>query len=289
MATRLEAATGQGKREYRALDVRKITPAIGAEVYGVDLTQPLSDQVFAELQEALLENLVIVFRDQAINEVQQIQFARRFGKLYLHPQPKVRLEGFPEIIVIHVDEKSTHIPGENWHSDASYEPAPPWGTMLHLIEAPSVGGDTLFANMYRAYETLSDGMKRFLAGLTAIHDRDFFDGKTAAAYGGGASTNRRAEQPVIRPHPVTGRPVIFVNPQYTTRIVQLKPAESDAVLRFLFEHCQSPEFQVRVRWRPHSIAFWDNRCTWHKAIFDYFPQRRHGLRCVIGDVGGSSE
>lgn len=262
------------------LELRRTTPTCGAEVSGIDLSQPLDDACIAELQSALAEHGVLFFRDQRMTPEQQKAFGRRFGELHLHPAWPRLLEGHPEIMEIYADADSKRIAGEDWHSDVSCDPEPPLGTILYMLEVPSVGGDTLFASMYAAYEALSNPMKRLLEGMTALHDgettyRGRYEGmKEAASY-------PVAEHPVIRSHPVSGRKALFVNRIFTRRILQLEKHESDAVLEMLFRHIEMPELQCRFRWLPGSVAFWDNRCVQHHALWDYYPQRRRGLRVTI--------
>jgi taurine dioxygenase len=281
------------------IGVNKVTPYIGAEISGVDLCQRLDDETFQAIHDALMENLVIFFRDQAMSPEQQVAFGRRFGELHIHPgapvlheeqegQPRLGdltripyaygIEGHPGVLAIHADENSKRISGEEWHSDVSCDAEPPMGSILRLTQLPPNGGDTLFASMYAAYDALSDAMKDFLGGLTASHD--------GASYGVGfensaRKTHPQAEHPVIRTHPVTGRKALFVNRTFTTRIIQLSRSESDALLQFLYRHCEHPMFQCRFRWGKNSIAFWDNRCAMHNAMWDYYPNRRHGYRVTI--------
>jgi len=263
-----------------SIQVRKLTPNVGAEISGVDLARALDERTFKEIHAALVDNGVIFFRDQHLTPDQQKDFGRLFGELHVHPAAPSLLEGHPEILVIHADEKSRHVAGENWHSDVSCDPEPPMGSVLYMHELPPVGGDTLFASMYAAYEALSELMKRFLEPLTARHEGEHvYRGRY-----GVDDTGRvfpRAEHPVIRTHPVSGRKALFVNGGFTTRIVQLARAESDAVLQFLYRHVETPEFQCRFRWQVNSVAFWDNRCVQHHAMWDYYPQRRHGHRVTI--------
>ncbi|MBI1734184.1 MAG: taurine dioxygenase [Candidatus Rokubacteria bacterium] len=268
-----------------SIDVKKVTPHCGAEIDGVDLSRALDDATIREIEKALVEHTVVFFHDQTLTPEQHKALGRRFGELHIHPAYPHLLEGHPEIMVIHADEKSTRVAGENWHSDVSCDPAPPLGTILQMHEVPPVGGDTLFASMYAAYEALSEPMKRLLEGMTAIHDGEHvYRGRYDGAREEG-QVYPRAEHPVIRTHPVTGREALFVNSEFTTRIVPLAPSESDAVLRMLYRHIETPEFQCRFRWRPGSIAFWDNRCAQHHAMWDYYPQRRRGLRVTIkGDA-----
>jgi len=232
------------------------------------------------VHDALIENQVIFFRDQHLTPEQHKAFGRLFGDLAVHPAAPALLAGHPEILVIHADEKSKHVAGESWHSDVSCDPEPPMGSILYMHELPPVGGDTLFASMYAAYEALSDPMKRWLEGMTAIHRGEHvYRGRYGVADAG--KQFPEAEHPVIRTHPVSGRKALFVNRTFTTRIPQLRRHESDAVLRMLYEHIETPEFQCRFRWQVDSIAFWDNRCAQHHAMWDYFPQRRHGHRVTV--------
>jgi taurine dioxygenase len=265
---------------YAAIQVDKLTPLVGAEIRGVDLSRPLDERTFKEIHAALVDNGVIFFRDQHLTPDQQKGFGRLFGELHVHPAAPSLLAGHPEILVIHADESSKHVAGENWHSDVSCDPEPPMGSVLYMHELPPVGGDTLFASMYAAYDALSEPMKRFLEPLTAMHEGEHvYRGRY-----GVDDTGRvfpKAEHPVIRTHPVSGRKALFVNGGFTTRIVQLKRPESDALLQFLVRHAETPEFQCRFRWQVNSVAFWDNRAVQHHAMWDYYPQRRHGHRVTI--------
>ena len=266
------------------LRVTPLSPVIGAEVSGVDLAQALDAAVLTELKDAWAKHLVLFFRDQRLTFAQHKALGRRFGELHVHPAaPKD--DEHPEILVVHGDDKVKFVAGSLWHSDVSCDREPPLGSILRVVQVPSSGGDTLFANMYAAYEGLSDRLQRLLAGLTAIHDGEqYYRGR----YGSANLRDDRhpaAEHPVVRTHPVTGRQALFVNQGFTTRIKELPIAESDALLAFLFRHCERPEFHCRFQWREHSVAFWDNRCTQHLAIWDYYPQTRHGYRVSIkGDV-----
>jgi taurine dioxygenase len=266
---------------YQAIQIQKLTPVIGAEIHGVDLAQqPLDQRTFKEIHEALTENQVIFFRDQHLTVDQHKAFGRLFGDLVVHPAAPGLVEGHPEILVIHADEKSKHVAGENWHTDVSCDPTPPMGSVLYMHELPPVGGDTLFASMYAAYEGLSEPMKRFLEPLTAIHDGEHvYRGRYGVDETG--KVYPKAEHPVVRTHPVSGRKALYVNRGFTTRITQLKRPESAALLELLYQHIETPEYQCRFRWQVNSIAFWDNRCVQHHAMWDYFPQRRHGHRVTI--------
>lgn len=265
--------------------IRPLTPTIGAEVEGVDLGD-VDDETFDEVRRALAEHLVLFFRDQEISVEAHKAFGRRFGELDVHPNDP-GLDGHPEVMVIHADETSKRIAGEMWHSDVSCRAEPPMGSILRMFEVPETGGDTLFANMYAAYEALSDRMQEHLDGLTAVHDGGpyYRDVNRIVGRDDGGRSYPVAEHPVVRTHPVTGRRCLFVNSMFTTRIVGLPRDESDALLAFLFEHVKNPPFHCRFRWRPHSVAFWDNRCTQHFAVWDYFPAVRSGYRVTVrGDA-----
>ena len=265
---------------YASIQIDKLTPHVGGVVSGVDLSQPLDESTFKQVHDALIDNGVIFFRDQHLTPEQQKAFGRRFGELHIHPAAPKEVPDHPEILVIHADENSKHVAGENWHSDVSCDPEPPMGSILYMHELPPVGGDTLFASMYAAYEALSEPMKRFLEPLTARHEGEHvYRGRYGVNDTG--KTFPAAEHPVIRTHPVSRRKALFVNGGFTRRIVQLSRAESDAVLQFLYRHVETPEFHCRFRWQVNSVAFWDNRCVQHHAMWDYYPQRRHGHRVTI--------
>ncbi|MBI3825914.1 MAG: TauD/TfdA family dioxygenase [Candidatus Rokubacteria bacterium] len=265
---------------YVPIQVERLTPHVGAELHGVDLSQLLDERVFKLVHDALVEHGVIFFRDQHLTPEQQKAFGRLFGELHLHPAAPGLVEGHPEILVIHADEHSKRVAGEEWHSDVSCDPEPPMGSILYMHELPPVGGDTLFASMYAAYEALSDPLKRLLEGMTAMHEGEHvYRGRYGVKDEGRVFP--KAEHPVIRTHPVSGRRALFVNRGFTTRIVQLKRPESDALLQFLFRHVETPEFHCRFRWQERSVAFWDNRGVQHHAMWDYFPQRRHGHRVTV--------
>ncbi|MCC8966251.1 TauD/TfdA family dioxygenase [Bradyrhizobium sp. Pear76] len=266
---------------YETIEIRKTTPTIGAEIFGVDLSQQLSNRQFDEIHRALMENLVIFFRDQHLTLEQHKAFGARFGKLHVHPNAAKELPDHPEILVIKADENSKRVAGESWHSDVSCGEEPPMGSILYIQEIPpDGGGDTMFANMYEAYESLSEPLRKMLDGLTAIHDS--WKAHSDRKPGEGSDMQfPRFEHPVVRVHPVTGRKLLFVDRGFTTKIVQLRRAESDALLAFLFQHIETPKLSCRFKWQKNSIAFWDNRSAQHQAIFDYWPHRRYGHRVTI--------
>ena len=260
---------------YSSITVTPLSPHIGAEIGNIDLTKPLSNSEVAELHEAFAAHQVIFFRDQKIDHEAHKALARHFGDLHIHVGPSTEsrpLPDQPEIRALHFDETSEKVAGERWHTDQSCAPIPPLGSILYIHTVPpDGGGDTLFASMYAAYEALSPHMKTYLQSLTATHDG-------RRAFGPNAPIN---SHPVIAKHPVTGKKLIFVNRGQTSHINEVPPEESEAILSFLYQHCARPDWQVRFHWRPHSIAFWDNRCTHHKAIWDYYPNVRSGFRIQI--------
>jgi taurine dioxygenase len=265
---------------YQTIEIKKLTPHIGAEIGGVDLSRPLGNQQFQEVHDALMENLVIFFRDQHLTHDQHKDFGRLFGNLAIHPASPHAPEGHPEILTIHADENSKHVAGEEWHSDVSCAETPPMGSILYLTKIPPTGGDTLFASMYAAYDRLSPPIKALIEGLTATHDGEpVYRGRFG--YGGGDKGYPTAVHPIVRTHPVTGRKALFVNGNFTTRINGLSKLESEALLAMLCRHAETPEFQCRFRWQENSVAFWDNRCVQHHAMWDYSPQRRHGYRVTV--------
>lgn len=266
---------------YETIQVKPSTAVIGAEVAGIDLTRPLGNQQFQEVHDALMAHQVLFFRNQKLTLDQHKAFGRLFGDLSVHPNTKGP-DGHPEILPIHADANSKRISGERWHSDVSCDAEPPMGSILNLKIIPPVGGDTVFASMYAAYDALSAPMKQFLAGLTAFHDGAPGYSRTNRILGDATpKTFPRNEHPVIRTHPVTGKQAIYVNPVFTTEIAGVPEAESKAILNFLYEHCSRPHWQVRFRWEADSIAFWDNRCVQHIAMWDYFPETRSGYRVTV--------
>jgi taurine dioxygenase len=264
------------------LSVTPVTPVIGGEIQGIDLTQTPDQATFESLSRALTEHQVLFFRDQDISVESQMALGAMFGELVAHPNDP-GLEGHPEVMIIHADETSKRVAGESWHSDVSCEEEPPMGSILRIHTLPDAGGDTLFASMYAAYQALSPPMQRFLEGLTAVHDGAPYYRSVNRRIGrdDGGRSYPHAEHPVVRTHPVSGRKALFVNSMFTTQIVGLSDKESDALLRFLFDHIAQPQFQCRFRWQKNSMAFWDNRCVQHQAIWDYWPQTRSGYRVTI--------
>ena len=263
--------------EYQLITVEPLTPRIGAFVRGVNLAADLSDEMFNEIHYAWMEHLVLFFRDQNISNQQHLTLGSRFGDLHVHPAAPFADDN-PALMKIHTDEHSFRNNGEGWHSDVSADVEPPMASILHIHQTPSHGGDTLWASMYEAYDALSDTFKTLLQPLTAVHVANY-----SGFYGEHEPQreNPSAEHPVIRTHPVTGRKALFVNQGFTKRIKGVSRAESEALLNFLFEHVKNPNFHCRFKWEPHSIAIWDNRCTQHMAVWDYFPETRCGIRVTV--------
>lgn len=273
---------GAGNAEpYQTLTLDKLTPVIGAEVSGIDLSQPLGNQQREELHRALAENLVIFFRDQHITPQQQLAFGQLFGELHIHPAAP-HVPGEPALMVIKADRDSPRANGEGWHTDVSCDEEPPMGSILYIHTCPPSGGDTLFANMYAAYDALSDRMKAYLEGMQAEHDGEpVYRGLYANLGVADRPSYPRAEHPVVRTHVVTGKRALYVNRGFTRRLLGVPRDESDGVLRYLYDHMENPLFQCRFRWQENSIAFWDNRCTQHRAMWDYWPHTRSGNRVTV--------
>jgi taurine dioxygenase len=270
---------------YRRIAPAPLSPTVGAEIGGVSLTAPIDDDTLAEIHRALLEHKVIFFRDQDVTPEQHVAFARRFGALETHPFVPHR-DGHPEVMVL---KKNDRMGGyENvWHSDVTWRLAPSLGSVLLAREVPPVGGDTLFCDMYAAYEGLDDELRNSLDGLRAVHDFTHTFGRFMSAEELQQKQQEfpPAEHPVVRTHPETGRKGLYVNAVFTSHIVGLTREASDQLLDVLCRQACVPEYQCRFRWRQHSVAFWDNRAVQHYAASDYYPQRRLMERVTIcGDV-----
>ena len=278
----VEALINRPREPYDTIGVRALTPVIGAEIEGVDLSQPLGNQQFAEVHRALLEHHVIVLRDQHLSAEDHKAFARRFGVLHVHPLQAMK-EGDHERLEVRASSKSKFVAGEGWHTDVTCDAEPPMGSLLYIQETPSIGmgGDTLFANMHLAYEMLSDPMKAMLEGLTAVHD-GAIPWVQGYGYTPPGQEFAKSEHPVVVRHPETGRKTLFVNRGFTSHIPQLARFESAALLEMLYRHVENqPALTCRVRWTPNTLVFWDNRCTQHQAIWDYFPLARSGHRVSV--------
>lgn len=262
--------------ELASFAVSPFSPYVGGDVSGLDLTTELTSQQVDDVVQALATFGVLRFRRQKLDHESLKRLGRQFGRLHFHTGVKAMAE-HPEITAIYSDENSKHVNGEVWHSDLSCDPIPPLGSILHMKIVPSNGaGDTAFSSMYRAYEMLSDRMKDYLDGLTATHD-----GALAFRRFNPDGKYPRAVHPVINTHPVSGRKGIYVNRGFTSHINELSEEESRAILQFLYNHCERPEWSTRFQWEEDTVAFWDNRCTQHLAIWDYYPHLRSGFRVQI--------
>ena len=269
-----------------ALEIERLAGALGAEVRGVELSRPLDAGTKQSLHDAWMEHQVLFFRDQAITVDEHKAFARNFGELHVHPVlQQMADQGHPEIVVLESDARRPFV-ADRWHSDVTFEKCPPRGSILRAVAVPATGGDTLWASMYAAWAALSDSMQRLLSGLTAFHDGGGFRQIAKdEAQRKDLEARQTAVHPVVRTHPVTGRKALFVNSVFTKGIVDMKPAESRALLGFLYEHASSPDFSCRFRWRKDSIAMWDNRCTQHRVLADALPEYRRMERVtLIGDA-----
>ena len=274
---------------YEHITVDPIAGACGAEISGVDLSQELDDATFGDIKKAFVDHQVIFFRDQTLTEDQHKTFGKRFGTLNIHPRYEP-LEGHPEIFPIRKDPEHTKIVGESWHHDLTHLPEPPLGSILYGLEVPSVGGDTMFASQYLAYETLSDGLKETLGTLIGVHDNRIQAPSQAASKNAVRTSKLReddgieepeCEHPVVITHPESKRKALYVNRIRTHRFAGMTEEESRPLLDYLCDHAEKSEFTCRFRWRKGSIAFWDNRCVMHKALNDYPGQKRYMNRVTV--------
>ncbi|MBN34331.1 MAG: taurine dioxygenase [Rhodospirillaceae bacterium] len=250
--------------------------SLGAEIAGVDLSKPLSNEEFSGIHQAWLDHLVIYFRNQDLTPEQHRNFALRFSKLEEHPYVE-GLDGIPEIIAIVKEPEEYKNWGGPWHADVTFKEEPSIGAALYAREVPDFGGDTGFANMYLAYETLSDGMKAMIDRLEAIHDSTGYDYyNTFRSMKGKAAVGDRSTHPVVITHPETGRKALFVNRSYTTHFKDMTVAESKPLIDFLCDHASRIEFTTRLHWEPGTLGVWDNRVTMHCAIDDDFAAKNGG-------------
>lgn len=268
------------------ISARPLTVHIGAEVSGVDLSDP-SDSEIKELNDLLLEHLVLFFRDQDITTFEHVSLGRRFGGLHIHSTAGSH-EEHPEMIILENDEdRRPNI--DAWHSDVTMDAEPPMGSILRAVDVPDVGGDTIWSSMYAAYEALPPAMQRMCEDMVAVHHypESFRKGilRKEDGYARLEQYDKEhppVEHPVVRKHPVTGRKALFINSTFTKYIRGASRKESAALLEMLLDHVATrPEFQVRFHWEPNSIAFWDNRCTQHYAVADYYPAHRLMQRVTI--------
>ncbi len=276
---------------HSALDIRPLSGALGAEVFGIDLAGPVDDARFDAVHRAFVDFGLLVFRDQELTHEAQIAWARRFGTPDIHPIAN-GMEEFPELIRVLKPAGASASFGVGWHSDNSFFEEPSLGSVLYGVTIPPYGGDTLYASMEKAYQALSEPLRRMLDGMQAVHSavraydpdvtgREKFRGEAPITYRYSDAVRQEVVHPVIRTHPVSGRKSLYVNQMFTQRIVGLKQHESDALLALLYDHCVRPEFTCRLRWQPRTVAMWDNRSVQHYAIDDYQQFERLMYRVTI--------
>lgn len=269
------------------MEIRPISGALGAEILGVDFAAGVDDETFDRIHTTFLAHGVIVIRDQDLTPKQHVAAARRFGEVNVN-RFFTPVDGHPEVAEVRKEARQEKNIGNKWHTDHSYDDAPALGSMIYAIEVPPAGGDTLFANMSLAYETLSDGMKDVLSKLEAVHSSRHVFGPGVKSSPDVADRYRNAEQavqdavhPVVIRHPDTGRKVLYVNPTFTVRFSGWTEEESKPLLDYLYAHAAKPDFSCRVRWENGSLGLWDNRATWHLALNDYHGHRRLMHRVTI--------
>tara|TARA_A100001037_G_scaffold305424_1_gene345568 strand:- start:1657 stop:2598 length:942 start_codon:yes stop_codon:yes gene_type:complete len=271
------------------VEIKRVSPALGAEILNVDLREDLLDDTIAQIRKALVENSLVLIRDQDITPEQHVAFSRRFGKLEIHVLTEYLLKGHKEILVLSNLKKNSKLfgragVGNYWHSDLQYMPKPSLGSILRAHEVPEIGGDTMFANQFLAYDALSDGMKELLAGLRVVHDFAKARYRSPQPYSDKAMKKTRpVTHPAIRTHPESGRKALYVSPGFALRFDGMTEEESEPIFEFLYEHAVDPRFVYRHKWRANDIVFWDNRSLMHNAVQDYDLQkdRRHMHRTTI--------
>jgi taurine dioxygenase len=266
------------------LEIRPLSGTTGAEIAGVDLSQSISDATNASIRDVLGQYGVVVFRDQVLTPAQHIAAARRIGEININ-RFFTAIDGYPEIALVAKEPDQTMNIGGGWHTDHSYDEHPALGSMLYAREVPETGGDTMFASMYAAYDALSDGLKKTLSGLRAVHSSRHVFGTVRPEMKGRVGNAELATQdavhPVVITHPDSGKKALYVNPGFTLRFDGWTAEESMPLLSFLYQHAARPEFTCRLKWRDGTLALWDNRSTWHYALNDYQGQRRLMHRITI--------
>ena len=279
--------------QYKTIDVLPLSPALGGEISGVDIAAGISDEQFAEMRQAFIDYGVIFLRDQDITPDQHIEFARRWGEINVNRffSP---VDTHPLIAEVRKEPEQKSNIGSTWHTDHSYDQVPAMGSILYAREIPSVGGDTLFASMYAAYENLSDGMKQMLGSINAEHSSRHAFGEVAyvetdledlgGRLGNTAAATQDSVHPVVIKHPLSGKPALYVNGDFTVRFEGWSKEESQPLLDFLYAHASRNEFTCRFRWQQGSIAIWDNRATHHLALNDYHGERRLMHRITLEGV-----
>ena len=266
------------------LTIRPLAHAVGAEIGGVDLSTSLSETTVTAIQGALAQHGVVVFRDQTLTPEAHIAAARHFGAININ-RFFAKLENHPEISLVVKEPEQTANIGGGWHTDHSYDTHPALGSMLYAREVPPTGGDTLFASMYAAHDALSEGLQHTLSGLRAVHSSRHVFGKDRPDMKGRIGNPGLATQDAVHPaviiHPESGKKALFVNPGFTLRFDGWTVEESEPLLQYLYRHAARPEFTCRLQWKNGSLAFWDNRSTWHYALNDYHGHLRLMHRITI--------
>ena len=281
------------KRSYKHIDVRPYAGACGAEIFGVDISKPVDSEVIEEVKLAHLDHLVIFLRDQTIEPEGLKNFGRHFGTFHIHPFVG-SLEGHPEIMMVVKNPEDKYNFSGTWHSDVTFDAAPPLGSILCAMEVPNFGGNTLFANQYLAYEMLSDTYKKLLSGMNAIHSAenmygddgeyssdDYQSEHSGTKIDSDSRAHKRTVHPIVRTHPETGQKALYVNEPFTVGIEGMTDDESEPILRYLVKHAVQPDICCNFRWEKGSVAFWDNRCLQHYALNDYPGERRVMWRLTI--------
>lgn len=279
------------------VQIRRLSLNVGAEVSGLDLRQPLDAAVRRQLYDALMQHLVLFFRDQDITPQDQVAFARGFGTLDMKGRAAFeKVEGLSELSSLENDaQRPPNI--DHYHTDGIFGPTPEFASLLRAIEVPDLGGDTIFVSQYATYDALSDGMKQYLEGKVAVNDFMKLHGSPQKAgnwerHGPEMEQNRQqyppVRHPIVKTHPVTGRKHLYLSESFTTAVLGVPKVESDGILALLFRHCARPEFQYRFSWRKNSMAFWDNRAALHYAVADYWPKSRHMHRLTVRTDGMSN-
>ena len=278
--------------DYNTIEVKPLGGALGAEISGIDLNEAISDEQLTEVRQVFGQYAVIFFRNQNLTPENELRFAKRWGEINTN-RFFSSVEGYPQIALVVKEPDQQNNIGGSWHTDHSYDIAPALGSMLFAHEVPISGGDTVFASMYKAYETLSDGLKSTLSNLRARHSSVHVFGAARAANGNDDTVGRiknpeaatqEAIHPVVINHPETGRRSLYVNPGFTLGFEGWSDEESKPLLEYLYAHAARPEFTCRFQWKAGSIAFWDNRATWHLAVNDYQGHRRMMHRITIEGI-----
>ena len=275
------------------MQVERVTPAIGAEITGIDLSSKLDQATLDEIYRTLLDCLVIFFPDQNLSAAEQLEFAKTFGPIDKPHAVYRHVGGYPQVTLLESD--ANEVPGtDEWHSDLTFYPNPPFAAILHAREIPPNGGDTLWASMYAAYDALPSAMKTLIEELEAIHDPGTFKNqflgaeRNIAALNAAMSTVGSAVHPIVKINPMTEKAYLYVNASFTRHVVDVSEQESNRLLHYLCDHIDQPEFQVRHRWREGDVTIWDNRVTQHYAVADYFPQYRRMHRVTVVRDGRDS-